>query len=218
MEWSKDSEAPDFYKLKPVSDSVYKVYREQFSYDKADLNARTEWRNESSKDWIQEKITFNAAYDDERMPAYLFLPRKGVPPYQTVIYFPGAGTFDLNSSEALDKYGEFDLHLSFIVKNGRAVLFPIYKLTFERGYDARGRILDRDLSHRQLSELIIKEIKDFKRSIDYLETRPDIDSKMLAYMGFSWGGSMGVIIPAVEDRIKTSILVVGAMLDIRFIP
>jgi predicted esterase len=80
-----------------------------------------------------------------------------------------------------------------------------YKLTFERGYDAKGRILDRDLSSRQSTELIIKEIKDCKRSIDYLETRPDIDSKRLAYIGFSWGGWLGAIIPAVEDRLKADL-------------
>ena len=72
-----------------MSDSIFQVYKEQFSYDKTDLNARVEWRNESSKDWIQEKVTFDAAYENERVIAYLFLPRRRSPPYQTVIYFPG---------------------------------------------------------------------------------------------------------------------------------
>jgi dipeptidyl aminopeptidase/acylaminoacyl peptidase len=54
-------------------------------------------------------------------------------------------------------------------------------------------------------------IKDFRRSIDYLETRPDIDNSKLGYYGFSWGGLMGGIIPAVEDRLKVNILIVGGL-------
>ncbi len=211
LEMTRVGEAPDFYKAKPVSDSAYQVYKEQFLYDKTDLSARVEWRKESSKDWIQEKITFNAAYDNERLIAYLFLPRIGVPPYQAIIYFPGWGATDHKSSVDMEKYGEFDYNLSFIVKNGRAVLFPIYKLTFERGYDAKGRILDRGLSPRQSVELVMQQVRDCKRSIDYLEARSDIDAKRLAYIGLSWGGWLGAIIPAVEDRLKVSILYVGGL-------
>jgi dipeptidyl aminopeptidase/acylaminoacyl peptidase len=71
--------------------------------------------------------------------------------------------------------------------------------------------LQKSLSFRQWTELYIEIFKDFKRSIDYLETRPDIDSKRLAYIGASWGGVLGAILPAVEDRLKVSILIVGGM-------
>jgi len=204
--------------MTPVPDSVFQVYRDLFSYDKTDLNARVEWRNDSSKDWIQEKVTFEAAYDNERVIGYLFLPRKGVAPYQTIVYFPGWGATDHKSSTDMEKYGEFDYNLSFIVKNGRAVLFPVYQGFFERGYDSKGRILDRDLSPRQRTEYVIKEIKDFKRSIDYLESRPDIDHKRLSYVGLSWGGWLGAIIPAVEDRLKASVLYVGGLDDYGLLP
>ena len=36
-----------------------------------------------------EKITYAAAYGNERASAYLFLPTKGKPPFQTVVFFPG---------------------------------------------------------------------------------------------------------------------------------
>jgi serine/threonine protein kinase/dienelactone hydrolase len=207
FERAEVGEVPDVYKTKPVSDSVFQVYKEQFSYDKTDLAARVEWRNESSKDWIQEKITFNAAYDNERVIAYLFLPRKTPPPYQVVIYFPSGDPFELRSSKDLDKYYEFEDNLAFIVKNGRAVLFPVYKGSFERGPVFFRR------SPRTGTEWAIKTVKDLKRSIDYLETRPDIDSKRLAYTGRSWGGWLGAIIPAVEDRLKVSILYVGGLVS-----
>jgi eukaryotic-like serine/threonine-protein kinase len=202
-------EAPDFYKTKPVSDAVFQVYKEQYSYDKSDLDARVETRDENSKDWIKEKISFAAAYDNERVPVYLFLPKNASPPYQTVIYFPGSGSAMERSSQNIENVSEFKL-LQPLIKNGRAVLYPVYKATFERGSDALFEIHS-GADSRQYTELFIEMVKDLKRSIDYLETRADIDSNKLAYLGFSWGGMYGAIIPAVEDRLKTSILNVGGM-------
>jgi dienelactone hydrolase len=201
-------EVPDFYKEKPVPDAVFQIYKGQFSYDKTDLNAKVEWRNESSQDWIQEKIIFNAAYENERVIAYLFLPRKSSPPYQTVIYFPGASALYQRSSRDMDRYYEFENRLSGIVKNGRAVLYPVYKGTFERADDV---LSSSDPNSYLFTEWVIKVVKDFKKCIDYLEIRPDIDSKRLAYFGLSWGGRYGVIITAVEERLAASVLAVGGM-------
>ena len=201
-------ETVDFYKNKPVPDSIFQIYKEQFSYDKTDLKARVESRQETSE-WIQERITLDAAYGSERVIAYLFLPKNTVPPYQTVIYFPGSASCYQKSSEHLESYYEFPMFLSFIVKNGRAVLYPVYKGTFERGNDRLAALLEGDGSSHQYTELLIQDVKDFKRCVDYLETRQDIDSKKLAYYGMSWGGQLGAIIPAVEERLKASVLLAG---------
>ncbi|KKM23169.1 hypothetical protein LCGC14_1617910, partial [marine sediment metagenome] len=210
FQMAKSGETRDFYKEKPVPDSIFQVYKEQFSYDKTDLNARVESRDESSERWIQEEITFDAAYGGERIIAYLFLPKNTAPPYQTVIYFPGSQAVFRNSSKDLDSCNEFKVFLSFIVKNGRAALYPVYKGTMERRDDALAPIHSGDNSHL-FTEYLIQLVKDFKRCIDYLETRQDIDSNKLAYYGMSWGGLFGAIIPAVEDRLKASVLVGGGL-------
>jgi len=44
-----------------------------------------------------------------------------------------------------------------------------------------------------------------------LETRQEIDSDKLAYYGMSWGGRKAAIIPAVENRLKTSIVLAGGL-------
>jgi len=191
----------DFYKEKPVSDPIFQVYKEQVSYDKTDLDARVESRDESSEYWIQEKITFDAAYGRERVIAILFLPKNAAPPYQTVIYFPGDQARYRNSSEDIVTDLEFNVFLSFIVKNGRAALYPVYKGTMERRDDTLfpGRTIQ------------IQRVKDYKRCIDYLETREDIDCDKLAYYGMSWGGWLGPIITAVEERLKASVLLAGGL-------
>jgi dienelactone hydrolase len=89
-------------------------------------------------------------------------------------------------------------------------MFPIYKGTFERKSDALLAI-QTGAKTRQYTEYFIKVVKDFRRSVDYLETRSDIDLQKLAYLGFSWGGIYGALIPAIEDRLKASILNGGGM-------
>ena len=200
----------DLYKQKPVPDDVFKAYKNQFSYDKTDLNAQVESKDDSAEDWIKERITFDAAYENERMIMFLFLPKNASPPFQTVIYFPGSGSVRKRSSENIEDVGEFKQNLAFLLKNGRAVVYPIYKGTFERGDPKLAPIHTGDNSHL-FTQYLIKLVQDLKRSIDYLETREDIDIDKLAYFGFSWGGLYGAIIPAVESRLKISITKVGGI-------
>ena len=49
-------------------------------------------------------------------------------------------------------------------------------------------------------------VRDEQCLLDYLETRPDIDHNRIGYYGFSWGGPLGAIFPAVENRLKVSVL------------
>jgi hypothetical protein len=201
-------ESPDFYNQRPVSEEIFKIYKEQFSYDKTDLRARVESRNETPE-WSQEKISFDAAYGNERVIAWLFLPTNAAPPYQTVIYIGTIAASFQRSSQKLIDYWEFPMFVSFLVKNGRAVLYPVLKGFFERGNDGLVTIIDGDWSSHQWTELLIQMVKDLKRSIDYLEARPDIDIKKLAYEGMSFGSMLAPVVLAVEERFKVSVLLAG---------
>ncbi len=120
-------ESADYRKIKPVPDSVFHIYEGLYSYDRTPLDAKVESEDDSSPYWRRQRITFNAAYSNERIIAYLYLPKHGVPPYQTVVYFPHGGAQTFHTIE--------DTQLSlidFLVKSGRALMFPIYKDTYER--------------------------------------------------------------------------------------
>jgi dienelactone hydrolase len=192
----------------PVSEEVFDVYREQFAYDRTPLNAEVEDRGDGSGGWVLERVSFDAAYGGERVMAYLFLPTNTPPPYQTVIYFPGSAATMIQSSQDIERYYEFTMFLSFLVKNGRAVLFPVYKGTFERG-GPDYRVLHGGAETVAFTEFTIQLVKDFRRTVDYLETRSDIDSERLAFYGMSWGGVLGGVIPAVENRLHANILLAG---------
>jgi dienelactone hydrolase/predicted Ser/Thr protein kinase len=197
----------DFSKEKPVSDEVFAAYRGLYAYDKGDLAAKVE-ETTTTEDWTQEKVSFNAAYGGERVVAYLFLPKNAVPPYQTVVYFPGSGAIHT------DKFS-LSIYADFIPKSGRALIAPIYKSTFERRDDLKSDYPEPTAAWR---DHVIAWSKDVGRSIDYLETRPDIDRGSLAYVGLSWGGAVAPVILAVESRFKTAVLESGGLEFQRALP
>ncbi len=66
------------------------------------MNSRLESKDENSNEWIHEEVSFNAAYNNERILAHLFLPKNASPPYQTVIYFPGSAVSFQKSSKDIE--------------------------------------------------------------------------------------------------------------------
>jgi len=192
----------DFANEPRVSDETFELFLNQYRYDPTPLNAVVEGTLEEEF-YTREKIVFDAAYGGESMAAYLFLPKNSEPPYQTVVYFPGSGSIHQRSSEDLSLRRS-----DYIPKSGRAFLFPIYKSTYERG---DGLVSDYPDETNHWKEHVIMWGKDLKRSIDYLETREDIDTDRLAFMGVSWGAAMGPILMAVEPRLKVGVVIVAGL-------
>jgi dienelactone hydrolase len=202
------TDRPNLRDSTPVPDEVFEAYRARFSYDRTDLNAETEWRDESADDWIQERVSFDAAHGGERIPANLFLPKNVSPPFQAVLYFPGSSSIYQSSSVDLDHYYEFQRFLRDLVKDGRAVLYPIYKGTFERRSEKLALIHGGEESHL-FTEYVTELVKEVRRCVDYLEARPDIDAGRIAYLGMSWGAERAPVILAVEDRFRASVVALG---------
>jgi dienelactone hydrolase len=192
----------DLSKEKPVPDQLFEAYRSLYSYDKLPLDASVE-KLPDGDGWRLEKITYNAAYGKERAIAYLLLPKKGKPPFQTVVFFPGSNalllrTFSIYPTAALDGF----------IRSGRAVIYPIYKSTYERGDGMESDVANMSNTWR---DHVVMWVKDASRAIDYVESRPDLDRGKIAYYGYSWGAEMGGIVPAVEPRIKASVLALGGL-------
>ena len=200
-------ESYDLRKVKQVSDDVFRIYRDQYEYDRVPLQATTEFRDSSGEDWVKEKVSFDDLRAGERMSAYVYLPTNTVPPFQAVVYFPGSWARRLSSSEHLDQHGYFIRILQYFLKSGRAVVYPI-------PIDMYERILPDSvwpMGPHQYLDYRVRLTREYRRTIDYLESRPDIDAGKIAYHGMSWGGVWANLILAVEGRFKAAILEVGGL-------
>lgn len=190
----------DYRKETPAGDEIFAAYRRLHGYDPGPLEARIESSEDRPPHRTEVHVSYAAAYDGERIPATLFLPRNAAPPFQAVVFFPPGSAVFLNSIQDAGTH-----HFSFLIRSGRALLFPVYKGTYERRVrtDGGGAHRSRDLR--------IRWSKDVGRSLDYLEERPDIDASRIAFYGSSMGAEYGSIPGAVETRFRTLIFVGGGL-------
>ncbi len=190
----------DFAKYKPASDEVFRAYLTLYAYDKTPLHSKVEGIVGETEDWREEKITYDTAYNNERMAAYLFLPKHVQPPYQTIVFAPSARVLNLHDSRNLGDVKFFD----YIVQSGRAVLYPVFYGTYER---QANRVY---VGAAQQLTYFANRSKDLERSLDYLDTRSDIDNSKIAYLGVSMGSAEGIIYTAIaQSRLKTVIFLDG---------
>ncbi|MFC1629140.1 protein kinase [Gemmatimonadota bacterium] len=194
-------EVRDYENELPVSDEVFNVYRQLFTYDQGELNAISTVVDDTSNFWVHERVEFDAAYGSDRVTADLYLPHDYSPPFQVVIIFPGSGAINASAIKRVDM-------VDFLVRSGRAVMYPSYKGTYDR---SDGETFTWPSTTTRFRDDLVKWGKDLSRSIDYLRTRDDIDSNRIAYLGNSWGGRMGTIFPAIEMRIRVVILWLGGL-------
>ena len=190
-------------KAKPVSEPVFQTWRSLlYAFDHGDLDVKVQSTDDSSPEWRRETVSYAAAYGGERIPAYLFLPKNAKPPYQVVVVFSGANVMAEPSSASTTDYQRY----YFITRSGRAVLYPIYKSTFERHDSVTTPTPNMSTSYR---DHLVMWAKDVGRSVDYLEKRPDVAKDKIGYLGMSWGAELAPVFLALESRFSLGLICLG---------
>src|SRR6185436_7767803 len=103
---------------------------------------------------------------------------------QPVIYHPGVERFGARATIDDIEASSGTMRLDFIMRSGRVFVYPVYQGTFSR-WTAPWDWGDNIRNKREW----IERRADLGRTIDYLETRPDMDTSHIAYMGVSFGAS-----------------------------
>lgn len=199
-EYGDESRARDLSKEKPADAAAFEMIRRFYTYDRTPLESKVE-RTAEAEHWRRERVSFAAAYGGERVLANILLPRNAAPPYQAVIWFPGSYALGLTST---DGDLPFSMYFDFVARSGRALVYPVYKGTYERPAPiGPGPSQERDV--------IVQWVKDFSRTLDYLESRGDFDRDKVAYYGYSMGADHALPILALEPRVKAAVLLAGGM-------
>jgi hypothetical protein len=180
--------------IEPASDEVFAAILRNFDYSDAPMNASLDDSTEI-RGFIRHRVSFDINESGERMHMYLYLPDEGGGRHPVMLYWPSSHGFVLTDIEA------FRLHLDFMLKRGWAVTMPIFDHTFERG---TGRFPV--FSGIEYRDQFIRWMREMRRSLDYLETRADLDMDTLVFYGFSWGGRLGAMALAIEPRFRAGIL------------
>ena len=158
----------------------------QFDYDSSAPLDVKEVKSEVKDGAVVHDITY--AGPEGRIDAFLVTPQ-GDGPYPAVEFMPGApGAKYTFYTEAIE-----------LAKAGVVSLLP------NPPY-ARPPIEDVVVFEPSDKDGIVQEVKEMRRGIDVLVSRPEVDPSRLGYVGFSWGASLGGILSAVERRVHSFVL------------
>jgi hypothetical protein len=158
----------------------------QFDYDASAPLDVEELKSEVKDGAVVHDITY--AGPEGRIDAFLITPQ-GDGPYPAVEFMPGApGAKYTFYTDAIE-----------LAKAGVVSLLP------NPPY-ARPPIEDVVVFEPSDKDGIVQEVKEMRRGIDVLVSRPEVDPSRLGYVGFSWGASLGGIFSAVERRVHSFVL------------
>jgi len=184
----------------PPDPALFEAFKQQYGLVGAPLNGRVEFVDSTNADWTRQIVTFDAGYENSRVEAYLFTPKHAAPPYQLVVYFPGRSSF-VGKATSENLQPDF---LDFVVRSGRALVWPIYKGSYERWIPTGSPSVDQ-------RQLLFDWRHDVARVLDLLGLRTDIDRNRMAYLGLSYGASVPLSLLSLEERFKTAVLLSAGM-------
>jgi len=192
----------------PVDEATYRSFLAHYRYDPVDLEPETIETLET-EDWTRFKIRFNGV-EGESILGYLFLPRRGEPPYQMMVYIPGIDAFfaDPVSNEVKNVLGPN-------IRAGRAAFTVVMDGMVEREWAAGAGFPE--TNSVDFRNLMVLHATELSLGIDYLESRGDIDMDRLAYVGLSWGAGSRSLFAAIDERWDAFVLI-GAGIDERMHP
>jgi predicted esterase len=218
MSISSKAQQDSAFIMKPIGIEAFQVMSKFFSYDKnIPLESIIVEQREESE-YIREKIVFRGV-DDSQVPGYLALPKEGAAPYPCILLLHGlTGSKEIwwNVDRSPGNLVEKLLVSGFAVLSldakyhGERIAFNNYEspsiFVFQKGWDIRSNYMT------------VQSVREYRRAIDYLETRIEIDTGRLGMIGYSMGGFMTFSLTAVDPRVKVSVACVTPNIEEPYSP
>ena len=185
--------------FQPVSEEVFDVLTQFYDYDRSyPLEPRVieSW---DEGDVHSEKVVFTTQ-NGERVPGELAIPQNRSGARPAVILVHGLGSSkerwlredraSLRDSLLAAGVSVYAIDLRFHGERSVANDYqnPVF-LTFGDSLFIRNR------------DMVIQSTIDVRRALDYLSTRPEIDSDRIAVVGYSMGGGIAIRLAALEPRL-----------------
>lgn len=202
-----------------VSEEAFKARLPFFNYDaNLPLEGRVvqEWDND---DTLRQKIVFRGA-QGFLVPGFLEMPKSGQKPYPLVLLLHGWSGSKMNWYEEGNIISGGEMRTA-LLGAGYAVLSLDAATHGERSneidYQHVNPFDDPKAPPRKnyftFAEITVQTIKDYRRALDYLAGREEIDSKRIGLVGYSMGGMDGFYLLSVEPRIKMAVACVPPLLS-----
>jgi dipeptidyl aminopeptidase/acylaminoacyl peptidase len=184
-----------------VDDAAFRQIADLFQYDHTlSLEAATIGVWPYRIPYVIEKIAYRSAHN-ERVPGYFAHPivEQGQR-FPAVLLVHGSNGFWGKNEDWVQDW------LDVLVRSGRCVLVI-------DNYGFGERMLNPDIEEERLlpyktRDMVVQSVIDQRRGIDYLETRPEVDSKKIGLLGGSRGSWIGAMVAGLDPRFSAVVLTV----------
>jgi dienelactone hydrolase len=190
--------------LQPIGDEAYAVMSHWFDYEPSVTPAHADELRDTANGRLY-KIVFDGI-GSRKVPAHLEIPLLGEAPYPCVILIHGMS----RSKEFWWSFGTTTegKHKDRIVGEGFAVLgldLPIHgERAAENDYATPATLLQDGMAGR-VRDLFTQSVVEYRRAIDVLRARADIDSSRIGVLGYGFGGAVAFALAAVEPRVQATV-------------
>ncbi len=156
---------------------------------------------------VREQIVFSST-QDHRVPGYLAIPKAGRQPFPCILLLPYQ---EASKSSGWEKNSEFhyDKLTAELLTAGYAicVIDALYhgERSAENDYSSPGLSIVANGLMLRYRDMVIQSTVDNRVAIDYLTTRPEIDTERIGVIGMSMGGMMTFTITATDPRINVAV-------------
>lgn len=203
--------------MKPVGPDAFEVMRQFFEYDQSiPLEARVVGKLEKPG-YIREKIVFRNTTEGQ-VPGYLAIPKNKTGPYPCVLLIHGLTSSKESWWEENNPMGKLTQDL---LSSGHAVLSLDAEYHGERlinnNFESPLSILEKGWFVRS-RDMMIQSVTEYRRAMDYLGTRAEIDTSRIGIIGYSMGGIMTFILSATDTRVRTAVSCVSPIITVPYLP
>lgn len=200
--------------LDPIDVESFEVMSQFFDYDKdIPLDARVV-DIADHPNFTKEKIVFRGI-NNSRVPGYLAIPKNTNSPVPCVLLIHGVGdTKDSWWNET--SFNSGGLLSKQLIDAGFAVLALDAQYHGERAVNNDFESPDVFIFQKEwlirARNMIVQSVIEYRRVMDYLSTRREIDSNRFGAIGYSMGGMMIFNLASVDKRIKVAVASVTPIL------
>lgn len=199
--------------VEQLGDEASRAVAHFYDYDRSiPLEARLVEKRERPEE-VREKIVFRGA-QGFLVPGYFQKPMTGSGPFPCILLLHGWS----GSKDAWWQDGNI-ISGGNVRKALLAAGFAVFALDAQchgdrisqNDYAPVNHYTDKEAGPTQrkgyfsLPEIYIQTTRDYRRAIDYLETRPDVDKSRIGIVGYSMGGHQAFLLTGVESRIKATV-------------
>src|SRR5690606_30426828 len=203
--------------MTPVRAEAFEVMRQFFEYDLSiPLEARVVNKLEKPG-YVREKIVFRNTTGGQ-VPGYLAIPKIKTGPYPCVLLVHGLTSSKESWWEENSPMGKLTEDL---LASGYAVLSLDAEYHGERvinnNFESPLSILEKGWFVRS-RDMMIQSVIEYRRAMDYLATRAEIDTSRIGVVGYCMGGIMTFILSATDSRVRMAVACVSPIITVPYLP